>query len=724
MLRSSGDHSIRPNTPQLQPVAKRTVTALASIIFGATALLTACGGGGGGSGATGATSSILTGTAATGAALANAPVTVSNSAGNSPCVETSITTNAFGSYTCTLKSGQSAPFFIVVTDPTGNAAPLVSVATATPTAGTPLTVNATPLTTAILAQLATDGNPLTLVATHAIVTADLQDVTAKVVAQLAGVLTSVSAPAGYNPFSTSITAATSTGTGNTADMILDVVKVVTDPTTGKLALSTVSDPNPIVLATTTTAGTTVAAPATGVSTLSQVAQSAAQSFAACFALPVSQRVSTSDTTIPPALGGPSITSTASQCEYITASTTNGAGINFRHNGYSAGQFFYDLMTSNAMTGAVFSVPEIMAFYPGDTSLATTAPAFYDRAVINMRYLDSAGNPGNKITVAARIPGTASSLRNSDWWLVGNQQTADVTLRLNVRRIEQLNTGTLNTSAPTSKFQTGIQLIVSTTGAGSTNLQIARLSGPGLPGNGATDTGLIYKRNTVSPASYMDLYGKSATAIAIGSTNTLACGNGATANCPNHWFSRTQGIAGTPATTLSTNPTSGTNVLFWSQPADGITPASFVKGAKYKVELYYGADIPTAAASTPVVEYKTLLSDLIPADKAVNLPWNTLGPVSINALNPAGTVTAAQTAMSVDWVQNQAAQQIGSFQAIVTLNTGTYGASIGVPKGSLSGTFNYAVPALDGTTTPTNSRTLLFGYRMLDGSNKTAVYSYN
>jgi trimeric autotransporter adhesin len=53
MLRSSGDHSIRLNSPQRQPVAKRAVTALASVIFGATALLTACGGGGGGSGAAG-----------------------------------------------------------------------------------------------------------------------------------------------------------------------------------------------------------------------------------------------------------------------------------------------------------------------------------------------------------------------------------------------------------------------------------------------------------------------------------------------------------------------------------------------------------------------------------------------------------------------------------------------------------------------------------------------
>lgn len=682
-----------------------------------------CGGGGGGGAASGGSSTpTLTGTAATGAALANAPVTITNSAGNSPCTQTTITTSALGSYTCTLKSGETAPFFVVVTDPTGNSAPLVSVATTTPAAGTPLTVNATPLTTAILAQLATDGNPLTLVGTGTVNTADLQDVTAKVVTQLTSVLTSVSAPAGYNPFSTSITAATSSNTGNTADMILDVVKVVTDPTTGKPAFSTVSDPSPIVLATTSTTGAAVAAPSTGVSTLSAVAQTAAQSFESCFSLPVNQRVLTTDPNISAALGGPAILTTASQCEFITASTTNGAGINFRHNGYSSGQFFYDLMTSNVMTGAKFSVPEIMAYYPGDTvNFSDTEPAYYDRAVINIRYLDSAGNPGNKITVAARIPGSGTPAgRSTDWWLVGNQQTADVVLRLNIRRVEQINTGTLNGSAPTSKFQTGIQLLVSTTGAGSTDLQIARISGPGLPGNGAANTGLIYKRNASSPANYMDLFGKAAAATNIASAPTLSCGNGTTSNCPNVWFSRTQGISGTPATTLGTNSTS----LLWAQPADGITPASFVKGAKYKVELFYGTNVTAAASATPVVEYKTLLSDLIAADKAVNLPWNSLGTASTNALNPAGSLTGVQSTMTVDWVQNQSAQQISFIQSIVDLSTGTYGASVGVPKGALSTTINYSTPALDGNTAPPNSRTLLFGYRMLDGSNKTAVYSYN
>ncbi|MGT2489755.1 hypothetical protein ACU4GD_02375 [Cupriavidus basilensis] len=105
----------------------------------------------------------MTGTAATGAALANANVAITDSAGASPCQEAAVTTSALGTYTCTLKAGEVAPFFVVVTDPTGNTAPLVSVSTVTPAAGAKLTLNATPLTTAIVAQLSADGNPLTVV---------------------------------------------------------------------------------------------------------------------------------------------------------------------------------------------------------------------------------------------------------------------------------------------------------------------------------------------------------------------------------------------------------------------------------------------------------------------------------------------------------------------------------------------------------------------------------
>ena len=700
------------------------------------ATLAACGGGGGGGGypallpagngtgtgtggASGSpaadpvtTSPVITGTAATGAALANAGVVISNSNGSSPCQEASITTTALGSYTCTLKAGETAPFFVVVTDPTGNTPPLVSVATSTPAAGAALTVNATPLTTAILAQLSADGNALTLVGGKTIDAAALTQATANIVAQLANVLAAIGAPAGYDPFSTSITAATATGTGNTADMVLDVVKVVTttDPNTGKqaLALTTVDNPTPFILATATTAGSQLTTPPAGVTDLSKATSIAAQAFTTCFALPAAQRVLGKDDTILASAGGPEVNNVAADCQHIVADSSNGAGVDFVHNGYYMGQLLYGILTSDAMTGAQFSVPEIMAFYPGTGMVQ-------DKAVLNIKYIDNAGNPGNVVTVARYIPNTATASRPTNWWLVGNQDPVDVSVKLQIRRVEQKNAANTN-SNKISTFQTGIQVNVNAKGPGSTtsttgtagNLTYARISGPGLPGNGAAGTGLVYVVSNQPTQSSMDLYSKNGSL-----TGGSQCGNGTTYNCPNLWFSRTQGITGTGATALAANQSG----FVWAQPADGVDPSKIVKGAKYKVELFYGTN--TVAADRVI--YKTLLSDLVQATQAVSLPWNTPGPQTLSALDPTGSLTGAQTALTVDWVQNPAAQQIGGAQAVTDTTSGGYGPMKQVPRGATS-------VVLDNQTVPqfgTNiGRTLNFNYRMLDTSIKTTVYTYN
>jgi hypothetical protein len=681
------------------------------------ALLAACGGGGGTADVptpTPAPASVappapsqLVGTAAIGAALANAPVTITNSAGVSPCEEATITTSALGSYTCTLKSGQTAPFFVVVTDPTGNTAPLVSIATIAPAAGAALTVNATPLTTAIVAQLASDGNALTVVKNKTLDAAALQSLIDKVVAQLQPVLTSIGAPAGYNPFTTGITAATTSTTGNTADLILDVVKVVSDPATQKLALATIDNPTPVLLATTSTTGGTLATPNANVSSLSKAAQLVAQQLEGCFAVPTSSRVLSIDSKVPYSQGGAEVTSVATACQGFVADAANAAKIDFLHNGYNGGQFFYGILTSDAMTGAKFSVPEIMAFYPKASSAVAPAPDAYDRAVINIRYLDKAGEPGNLVTMASRIPGTSSTSRPSDWWLVGNQQPVDVTLRPMIRRQEQMNAG--NTTKP-STFMNGFQAIVNAMGPGSTsvngNLVMARISGPGLPGNGAAGTGLVYKVPSQPQAVYMDLFNKTGSP-----TTGSQCGNGTTTNCPNFWTSRTVGITGSNAATLASNPTS----LLWAQPADGVDMGKFVNGARYKVELFYGA------STTPQrTYYKTLLTDLIPATNGVKLPWNTPGAKTLAALDPAGALAGAQTALTVDWVQNASAQPIMSVQPVIDA-AGSYGPTKAVPQGATSIVWDFeTVPAFSTTST----RSILMVYRMMDTSNKTAVYTYN
>ncbi len=689
-----------------------SLSKLAGALMSAALLTVAGCGGGSGSTTPTAPSAVLSGTAATGAALPNATVVITDSSDTSPCEETSITTTALGSYTCTLKAGKTAPFFVVVTDPTGNTPPMVSIATDTPAAGSPLTVNVTPLTTAIVSQLATDGDPLSVVSGKVVDATALQQVTTNVVAQLSDVLTAIGAPADYNPFSTSITAATASGAGNTADLILDVVKVVTDPATGELALTTIDNPTPTVLATATTPGTAVAAPDTGVSTLSQAVSIAAKAFNTCFAVPTSLRV-LATATYPSSQGGPDVEGVATACQEIVADSTNAAGIDYLHNGYSAGQQFYGLLTSNTMTGAQFSAPEIMAFYPAEGSAAVGSPASYDRAILNIRYLDANGNPGNVITVASNLPGTSSTDRPTTWWLTGNQQAVDTSVRLNIRRVEQLNPAFAPTANSTrfSTYQAGMQFNVNAKGPGSVNLDgtltFARVTGPGLPAGG-----LVYKTSSQTSQSSMDLFNKT------GSLTTGAqCGNGTTFNCPNLWFTRSAGTSGTAAASLTANPTS----FLWAQPSDAVNTSLIVKGARYQIELFYGANTTTPGHTVT----KVLLSDLVPVTQGANLPWNTLGPKSLAAFDPAGSLAGEQpSTLEVDWVQNIAAQQIGAVQPVINVTNGSFGTTKSVPRGATSVILDNPDHIIPAFTTSTGSRTVLFGYKMTDGSNKTAVYMYN
>ena len=710
----------------MKTATQRHALALAGLCL---LMVYGCGGGGGGNDPVAPVTpaaSKLEGTAATGAALANASVSITDTTSTAPCEQTTITTSALGSYSCTLKAGRIAPFFIVVTDPTGNTPAMVSVQTTTPAAGANLTVNVTPLTTAILAQLSPNGNPLSIVSSKTVNAVALDTLIGNVLAQLAPVLTAIGAPANYNPFTTSITAATANNTGNTADLVLDVVRIVVNPATGGLALTTIDNPTPIPMATATAPGTAVAAPTPGVTTLSQASQIAAQAFNACFAIPTAQRVLAQSPGAESA-GGPTVTSVAPACDDIVSSTTNAGGINFLQNGYNGGQTFYGLLTSDTMTGAQFSVPEIMAYFAADPLAAASTPASRDRAVINIRFLDANGNPGNAIRVAARIPGSSSATRNTEWWLVGNQQPVDVSLSPQVRRVEQLNPLVTVTSSPNriSTFQSGINFNFNSKGPGSTNgaglLQLARVSGPGLPGpNAAGAGGLVFVRSTGLQNS-MDLYNKTGS-LTVG----LQCGNPSTtsptSNCPNMWFARTQGTSGTAATTLVVNQTTAV----WAQTGDGFTPVLVVKGAVYKVELFYGTTIAAASTAAPLHTYnKVLLTDLVQATQAVNLPWNSPGSQTLAALAPNGSLIAAQTNLVVDWLQNPSAQQVGGVNVITNNATGSFGPGKSVARGALSVMINnMTVPSFVATTAAPAMRTVLFSYRMLDGSVKSAVYQYN
>lgn len=273
----------------------------------AAGFLYACGGGGGSS-----TSTIsLTGVAATGAAFTGATITVTDKTGS---VVGTATVGPDGTYTVTLSAGAQAPFVLQAsrTNAEGATESLVSVL---PTVtGTSATVNVTPVTSLIAANLSPSGDPAQLASelasggatiTSSTVGSSIQYVQTILAPVLAATGTTATDPL-YGSFQTN-------GTGY--DQLLDSLKVTIIPATATSSnieigikqqqadgdqpvvvqysssdtASTVTTNNNIT--STSIAGTAVSSSTLlPVGTAQQIADHLAQ-LTTCYALPLSSRVS-------------------------------------------------------------------------------------------------------------------------------------------------------------------------------------------------------------------------------------------------------------------------------------------------------------------------------------------------------------------------------------------------------------------------------------------------
>lgn len=701
----------------------RALYRLAPLFAG---VLAACGGGGSGTPAPApAPAAVVQGTAAVGAALANANVAITDPAGAPVCQQATIVTSGTGTFSCTLQDGKTAPFVVVVTDPSGAHPPLVSLGTSTPVAGTPLVLNASPLTTAIVGQLA-GGDALAVASTPALVdAARLEAVKAKVLAQLADVLAAINAPAGYDPFTSPIVAATASSTGNTADQVVDLLRIST--VAGVTTVATIDNPAaavPLADATTATPPT-LPAPSAGVATLAEAVRLLAPALNGCFAVPLGSRVRATDTTIAANAGGPEVTETTAACDDVLHP-------DYLHNGYRGGQAFYGLLTDPAMDGAVFSAPELMLFLPA------TAPGTADRAVINLRFTDRNGVAGNVITVAQKFAGSAAtSGRATDWYLYGNQQPVDTTVRPFLRRVEQLAPGGgvsgIFANAANGRYESGIEVFVNKDGPNSAGLRAARVTGPGLP-----PAGLVYTRpdpSICTDQTWLNIRRKDGLTDPASATFT-----GDTTNI--FRLQRSVGLSGADATTVRPNPNAGnannTAFIQWAHPLDygatvGATNyidfSTLKANITYRIEVFYDGEAAPRHSLT-----KTLLAPAVPAVNAGGLRWLPMTAATLGYLDPASPLGAAVASMTLAWTANPFAETIRSagiytFGGGSSVNEGV----IGVPRGvtSVVGNAPGAVAGCAGgtsfralTSDATSSRTLQLRYRMLDGSYKDAVWRYN
>ncbi|WP_144289957.1 hypothetical protein [Ideonella sp. A 288] len=661
---------------------------------------------------------VVAGTAAVGAALANANVSVTDVSGAAVCAEPRVVTNGTGGFTCTVQAGRVAPFVVVVTEPFGAFPPMVSIVASTPAPGTALITNATPLTTAIVAQLAPQGNALAVVANPALVDlAALARTTANVLAQLGPVLTALGVPAGYDPFSTPIQAATPTQAGNTADQVIEMLRFTT--VNGVSMVSTVDNPaGGVPVAGPNTANPPVLpAPVPDAVALADAMRQITQSMNDCFALPVAQRVLAVDLTIPASAGGAEVTGMAPACRAF-------AHVTYVHNGFRVGQRLFGLLHDARMVGAAFSLPELMRFTDD------TTPANRDQAVLNLRYVDANGVTGNLIEVAEKLPGTATVAHPTDWWLRGNQQPVDTVVRAYVRRSDQRvptpGVAPFGGVGP-SRFESGIEIFVNKDGPGSTGLRAARIKGPGLPAAGV----VLTRPNPafITDQNWLNILRKD------GITDPAQTPFASSANI--FKLHRTRGVAGADASLTAANPFAGSNnntdFPDWAHPLDygalvGTPTEGYIDLAALKAHSAYTLEIFYDGEAAPRhVLPKTILTPVVAATFARNLEWIAFDAATLRYLDPADARAAVQSTMDLAWTANPFAETVGS-AGVYTFAPGLsiLDAVVPVVRGATTGTAvapaGFQFPALTGNGT--SGRTLQLRYRMLDGSYKDSVSRFN
>jgi len=664
------------------------------------------------------------GTVAVGAALAGANVAVTDSSGASVCSEANIVTSGIGAYSCTLMAGKSAPFLIVVTDPTGAHAPLVSIGTTTPASGDSLVLNATPLTTAIVSQLAPDKSALSVVANPSLIDKTaLASVTSKVLAQLADVLSALGAPAGYDPFSSVITASTASVSGNSADKIIDLLSF--SVVNGVPTVGTIDNPAagvPLADASSATA-TKLPLPSNSALGLADALKLLSASLQKCFALPAAQRVTSSDTSVPQNVGGPRVTGFAADCSDIVHA-------DYLHNGYDRGQAFYGSLTNDAMTGAVFSLPEVLQFIADSTSAGS------DRAIVNLRYLDKNGLAGNLISVARKIPSSTTTAHATDWWLYGNQQPVDTRIEAFVRRSEQLapNPGTgVFAFAGTSRFESGLNVYINKDGPGSAGLRAARVKGPGLPPAGLVLTPL--GSSICSNQTWMNIRRKD------GNTGPSAATPSDASDGNIFRMQRTRGLSGTDATTVRPNPNAGNNdntgYLDWAHPLDygaALGATNYIDFSQLKAFSLYSIEMFYTGETAPRYTFnKTLLTPILPATTGGSLQWILLDAATRNALDPAKPQAAAAASLNLGWTTNTYSEPIRSAGVYTWSSAGNVNQGlVAVAKGATSAVAT--APTVSGcnagtqfpalTSDGSSGRIFQLRYGVLDGSYKDSFTLYN
>jgi len=507
--------------------------ATASIVL----LFTLAGCGGGASSPSAAPTVAITGTAAAGAAL-NGLVVIKDSSSPGKTANTSTDSNGNYSFTTDQLSGTTPPYMLQITyEVAGVKYYLTSAATGSDLANGTATINITPLTDLVVANLANDiasnvfnnGNFSSILTPTA-----LQAGAAALAAQLQPLLAAQGVSGAVDLLHDSFTANSGTG----LDGVLDALKVTVDPAT-KTAIITNRLNNSSITNDLGTTTNTAQISVTGDVPLTdlQAITNGFNNFSALMATA-------------PAADAPALLAFFDQA-------------NFLQNGKNLAAFLQEITTNPTVTGGYLSFSNISL--DAVPSWVTTVPSGATAYKVHFTVLlNKAPNSREAFIIYKASSG--------DWLLLGDQKIAKAL----INAMETASYFTNTTGTPV--YCTGLEPSVSIKG-GSANISYAIVTGPALPTNGL----LLFNDGTnnedfmiADPSATYN--GTATTAL---SSNTSTCGY-------NSLYPLTDAQIGEVATNLAsgTNPGKYTIALY----DDNGTPADMTDD---KLLATYGPTIPSA-----------------------------------------------------------------------------------------------------------------------------------
>ncbi|RDU95145.1 carboxypeptidase regulatory-like domain-containing protein [Trinickia dinghuensis] len=384
----------------------------------------------------------MSGTVAIGNALTGATVTVIDANGKTATA----TSGAGGAYSVSL-SGLTAPFVITASAPSGVSTTLYSVVASSATSnGAPLTVNVTPLTTAVAALLAGDGNPVSLTQSGGVSSTVTPSAVTAAVAKLDAALSTILTANGLSSSSFDPIGGTFTPNQSGADAVIDSVSVTPSVSGTGLQLTSLADPNtPIALNQNTAVSTPLTTPTQTANYLSALVASLGQ----CM----------SD------VQGGSTASASTAC-------ASALDANYLNNGFTnIGQRHTLFVNGTTLQGV-----KTVAFLPAGTLPAIANPA----ALVYFLITQPNGTQNFASDIVQKLP-------NGNWDIIGNQAQFAAYVASYVGRVQYVDSADANKGRYESGLTIQIPTFVTLNNAGY-SVGSALVQGPGLPASGVYMTG--------------------------------------------------------------------------------------------------------------------------------------------------------------------------------------------------------------------------------------------